>query len=144
MKYLSKAALFLSASLLWVEGALAQTVVTANIPFDFICQQKDMTHGTYEIDVLSAHAIDVRSSDRKNHVISLVESQHTVRGTDKKLVFHRYGEQYRLTEIQAAPGNVAMQLPISKSEKQASFDEVEASEEPHRLSCLEMAFLREM
>ncbi len=123
MKHMRKLALFVGAGLLSASGAFARTKAQADIPFDFICQQKAMPHGTYSISVLDGYAIEVRSKDGKNHAISLVESTDTVRGTGRKLVFHRYGDQYFLSEVEAGTGDADIQLPTSKSEKQARLNE---------------------
>ena len=123
MKYMSKLVLFAAASLLPVSGVLAQTAATADIPFDFICQQKAMPHGSYRVTVLNENAIAVISQDGRIHAMSLVESTDAAHGKGGKLVFHRYGDQYFLSEVQTPAGGVDMQLPTSKSEKQARLNE---------------------
>ena len=120
MKFMSKFVLFAAACLFPVSGVLAQTAAKAEIPFDFICQQKTLPHGSYRITVLNENAIAVVSNDGRFHEISLVESTDTGHGKGGKLVFHRYGDQYFLSQVQAPAGGVDMQLPTSKSEKQAA------------------------
>jgi len=128
MKYMSKLVLFAAACLLPVSGILAQTAATADIPFDFICQQKVLPHGSYRITVLNENAIAIICQDGRFHEISLVESTDTAHGKGGKLVFHRYGDQYFLSEVQGPAGGVDMQLPTSKSEKQVRLNEAKLQE----------------
>jgi len=128
MKFVSKLAILVAAGLLSASGSFAQTVTTADIPFDFICQQTAMPHGTYEISTVDGYAIQVSSKDGKHHAMSVVASTDTVRGPGRKLVFHRYGDQYFLTEIQSWTGSNDIQLPTSKSEKQAKLNEARLEE----------------
>jgi hypothetical protein len=123
MKCMSKLALFAVASFLAVSGVQAQNVATADIPFDFICQQKTMPHGIYTISVPQESFIELSSKDGKIHAVSLVRATGEVVGSGGKLVFHRYGNQYFLRVVQIAYSESGMQLPTSKSERQVRLNE---------------------
>jgi hypothetical protein len=125
MKRMIQLALFAAASFLAVSGVQAQTktVAIADIPFDFTCQQKAMPHGIYMISVLQAGFIKLSTKDSKNHAISLVQPNDKVAGPGAKLVFHRYGDRYFLSQIQTATDERGMKLPMSKAEQQTRLNE---------------------
>jgi hypothetical protein len=123
MKHMIKVALFTAASFLSLSGALAQTIATANIPFDFTFQQKAMPHGTYTISVPQEWFIELSTKDGKIHVVCVVAPNDKVGGPDGKLVFHKYGDQYFLSQVQTATSEMGMKLPTSKAEQQARLRE---------------------
>jgi len=96
----------------------AQTIAKATVPFDFTVGQTRMPAGTYEISPLS-HAIYIRDSKTAKGVLSLFNSEEPSRGdSTPKLVFHRYGDKYFLSQVSRGNGDAVMQLPTSKLEEE--------------------------
>ena len=96
----------------------AQTIAKATVPFDFTVGQTRMPAGTYEISPLS-HAILIRDSKTAKGVLSLFNSEEPSRGVrTPKLVFHRYGDKYFLSQVSRGNGGAVMQLPTSKLEEE--------------------------
>jgi hypothetical protein len=124
MKRIIQFALFAVASFVAVNGAHAQNLATANIPFDFTVQDKAMPHGTYEVGKMhSTFVVELRSKDGRSHVLCATYPTDKVSGQGGKLIFHRYGDQYFLNEVQADNSDSGMQLPTSKAEKRARQNE---------------------
>jgi hypothetical protein len=96
----------------------AQTIAKATVPFDFTVGQTRMPAGTYEISPLS-HAILIRDSKTAKSILSLFNSEEPSRGdSTPKLVFHRYGDKYFLSQVSRGHGGAVMQLPTSKLEEE--------------------------
>jgi hypothetical protein len=96
----------------------AQTIAKATVPFDFTVGQTKMPAGTYEISPLS-HAILIMDRKTAKSVLSLFNSEEPSRGdSTPKLVFHRYGDKYFLSQVSRGNGGAVMQLPISKLEEE--------------------------
>jgi len=96
----------------------AQTIAKATVPFDFTVGQTRMPAGTYEISPLS-HAIVIRDSKTAKSILSLFNSEEASRGdSTPKLVFHRYGDKYFLSQVSRGHGGAVMQLPTSKLEEE--------------------------
>lgn len=122
MKRMIQLALLAAAGFMSVNSVPAQIVASATIPFDFTVQHKTMPSGQYLVESLEHGTILLTSPDGKFHEISLVNSAEKV-GKGSKLVFHRYGDQYFLNEIQIGWNDYSMQLPVTKAEKQAQVNE---------------------
>jgi len=96
----------------------AHTIAKATVPFDFTVGQTRMPAGTYEISPLS-HAIVIRDSKTAKSILSLFNSEEASRGdSTPKLVFHRYGDKYFLSQVSRGHGGAVMQLPTSKLEEE--------------------------
>ncbi len=96
----------------------AQTIAKATVPFDFTVGQTKMPAGTYEISPLS-HAILITDRKTAKSVLSLFNSEEPSRGdSTPRLVFHRYGDKYFLSQVSRGNGGAVMQLPTSKLEEE--------------------------
>ena len=112
--------------LLATASAYAQTgVVKVNVPFNFIVDKADLPAGEYMIQGvgLSGNAMTINSTDSK--VVKLVlpnacESAQTQ--TKSKLVFHRYGSQYFLSQIWIEGTERGKELPRSGREREVAMD----------------------
>jgi hypothetical protein len=97
--------------------------LTANIPFGFSVAGKKLPAGTYWINRVQQGSgdtvIQIRSIDGHANVTRLtipVQAYNPVkRGT---LVFHRYGEDYFLSEIWPAGGVTGRELSKSNAERE--------------------------
>jgi hypothetical protein len=123
MKHIIKLALFAAAGFLSSSDAPGQPIAEAVVPFDFICQQQVVPHGTYTISVLMEGFIELRAKDGKVHAVSIVEPNVKVGDPGTKLIFHRYGDRYFLSEVQSANRELGMKLPMSKAERQTRSNE---------------------
>jgi hypothetical protein len=107
-------------------SASAQTgVVKANVPFDFIVNHATLPAGEYSLRDISASrtAMTIQSTDGQNIATVLPNSCESVNPQEKtKLVFHRYGSQYFLSQVWVAGDNIGQELPKSGREAEVAMD----------------------
>jgi hypothetical protein len=106
--------------LISVPSMSAQTFAKANVPFAFTVGQTEMPAGNYVISAVSGSAIAIMGRDKETSVISLFrpEQPKSNNGT-AKLVFHKYGDKYFLSQVARGFGGSVLQLPASNQEKEA-------------------------
>jgi hypothetical protein len=102
----------------------AETVrLTANIPFEFMASQRTLPAGEYSVESLILNApgiMCIRSED--SHYGVFVLSNPLGSPADKtreeaRLVFHRYGNQYFLSEVWGGYLHDGLVIPMSKAER---------------------------
>jgi hypothetical protein len=99
--------------------------VRATVPFDFTVGTKLLPSGTYTIEKEStnAHVIVIESHDKPIAVLSLVNSDSNKSPNGGKLLFHKYGGQYFLSEILCDRVGMNVELTPSKTEKRAQLQQ---------------------
>jgi hypothetical protein len=107
--------------LLAVSPALADSNqhINANVPFDFVAAEKTFPAGEYTLAPGGPqHTILIRSVDNK-HVLFVItmDVQATRVQNDSKLIFHRYGDRYFLSEVWAAASERGILLPEPVAER---------------------------
>jgi hypothetical protein len=100
-----------------VPNIYAQT--TATVPFAFTVGGSEMPAGTYTIRPVSQSVIAIRDRNTGKAVLSFVQLEWAGNsdGTPK-LVFNKYGNRYFLSRVSPGFGGNAMQVPISKLERE--------------------------
>ena len=123
MKHFAIAALVAAATLIMAGSASAQQqqAVQANIPFSFTVNNHQLPAGTYTMwrDSSMSHVMYLEDRDNGIRVIALSSAVASVDEKSSELVFHKYGEQYFLSEIRSAGSSTDTQLPVSGAEKRA-------------------------
>jgi hypothetical protein len=107
------------ASLFVTTGVWAQSV-KATIPWGFTINSSYVPAGTYTISSSSTERLMLEVSNRAQrvHILSMAYDGAKA-GRDNVLVFHKYGDQYFLTQIRSSTGLMEFTFPTSKAEKQA-------------------------
>ena len=124
MKRITAIALLVIANFAMAGTSFAQSkVVRANVPFDFTVGDKLLPAGTYTIKETSDHLIMIRNHDKPIAVLSLVNGDSHNSPNGGKLMFHRYGSQYFLSEILCDQANMNLQVPTSKTEQKTALQE---------------------
>jgi hypothetical protein len=119
MKRIASIALFALVSFVTVGFASAQErAVKADVPFDFTVGNKLVPAGTYTISAGSYGVIEIRNRDAHVAMLSRTYPDDKQSKT-AKLVFHKYGDQYFLSEILCASADMNMAVPTSKAETRA-------------------------
>jgi hypothetical protein len=100
--------------------ANGQGNMRAQIPFDFSIANKDFRAGEYHVRRMNdaGDAVLIGSADARAQLVVLTGRAGSARedeNTQSKLVFHRYGNQYFLSQIWT-PGS-GRELPMSKRER---------------------------
>ena len=99
--------------------------VRATVPFDFTVGSKLLPSGTYTIKAESknANVIEIRSHDKPIAVLSLVHQDGNKSPNGGKLLFHKYGGQYFLSEILCDQAGMNVEISPSKTEKRAQLQQ---------------------
>lgn len=107
-------------------SAKAQTLenrLTANIPFDFTVVDKKLPAGKYWVSRVQQNqgdtVLQVTSAEGKASAIRLTipVNLHTQVNTGT-LVFHRYGDEYFLSEVWAKGGSIGRALLKTRAERE--------------------------
>jgi hypothetical protein len=100
-------------------SAFAQAPARAYVPFAFNVGTSHLPAGTYEIKRADFDSNFVMVSNRNTGetVISLFQKE-TPGHVNHKLIFHRQGSQYFLSDIWGSDGAVGMAMAIPKAEQQ--------------------------
>ena len=106
-----------------VKAQSLENRLTANIPFDFSVAGKKFTAGKYWVNRAQQSQGDtivlIRSTDGRQNItrftIPIVAFSDTKSGL---LVFHRYGDEYFLSEIWPAGSSVGRELPKTRAERE--------------------------
>jgi hypothetical protein len=93
--------------------------VVATIPFNFTVGNQDMPAGNYSVQAASLGSGILRISGTNNSksIVRLSNSLHRNNNGNGKLVFHRYQDQYFLSEIWGTGESEGRQLMKSSREK---------------------------
>jgi hypothetical protein len=122
---IATAALFV-ASLFTTAGVWAQAV-KATVPWGFTINDSYVPAGTYTISSMPTDRLilEVSNRDHKVDILSMALNGSRI-GRDNVLVFHKYGDQYFLTEIRSTAASMELNFPTSKAEKRARTQTQEA------------------
>jgi hypothetical protein len=95
--------------------------VRVTVPFDFTVGDKVLPSGTYTIkpESTNPNVIVIRSHDKPIAALSLVHQDGNKSPNGGKLLFHKYGGQYFLSEILCDRADMNVELSTSKAEKRA-------------------------
>ena len=122
MKHITAIALFIAATFITAGKAIAQDyAVRATIPFNFTVNGSQLPAGNYTLGSDITNPLILKISDRTQHVHVMVLAMPSADEKRKanQLVFHKYGNQYFLSEIRSQESAINVQLPTSKQEKRA-------------------------
>jgi len=125
MKHTISIAFLAAAGLLTIGNASAQTYgVQAKIPFDFTVGNMQLPAGNYTITASSSNVVVVRNQQLPRIVtLAMVMPDDTQTTKQEHLIFHKYGDQYFLSQI-VCPGHALdSNLPTSRREKRAQQQE---------------------
>lgn len=112
------------AMFLAVGSAQAQSLantIHANIPFDFTVGGKKLPAGDYKVGRALPGSADVvlaiASSD--GHTVTITNAVQTLNPAQATtLIFHRYGDQYFLSQVWVAGSNTGRAIPKSREERE--------------------------
>ena len=112
-------AILAAALILSVPLVQAQSRVNAAVPFAFSLQDRAMPAGNYQIIALSGQTLEIRDLDTR-HSELLVKQMSVQSNKDQspKLIFHKYGDQYFLSQIWYGDSHYGVAFAESKREKE--------------------------
>jgi hypothetical protein len=99
--------------------------VPATVPFDFIVGDKLLPAGTYTIErkSMDTSVIVIKNHDKPIAAFSLVNQDSAKSPNGGKLLFHKYGGRYFLSEVLCDEADMNVELPTSKTEKRAQLQQ---------------------
>jgi hypothetical protein len=129
MKRTFAIALIVAATFITAGSAFAQEgQVKANVPFSFTVGNSTVPAGTYTISsrMTSPHLLSINNWDKGVHVLTIGQPDQDNPKLADKLVFHRYGNQYFLSEILCSDSSMNIHFATTKAEKRARTQTEEA------------------
>jgi len=103
-----------------VANGQARNNLTAQVPFDFIVANKDFRGGEYHVRPVNdaGNALLIGSADTKTRLVTLTNGTGPAKGekTEARLVFHRYGNTYFLSQVWMAGEISGRELQESRRE----------------------------
>ena len=124
MKRITAIALLAIANFAVAGTSFAQSrTVQAKVPFDFTVGNKLLPSGMYTVKEESTGLIVIRNHDKAVGMMSLVRPDGNKATGGGKLIFHKYGSQYFLSEILCDPADMNVRVPVSKTEKRVKLQE---------------------
>ena len=111
--------LTLVAAVVSANGQSTSTLVTADIPFDFIVADQTLPAGKYTVRNVSddGKGLKISSRDGESSVMRLSNlANEKSKKRNARMVFHRYGQQYFLAEVWTGD-NYGRQLLKCKRER---------------------------
>ena len=118
MKRITAIALLAIANFALAGTSFAQSkLVRANVPFDFTVGKQLLPAGTYTIKTQSSGLIVIKNQDKPLTVMTIVDQDGARSPNGGKLMFHKYGDQYFLSEILCDDADMNLKIPDSTKEK---------------------------
>jgi len=107
-------------AMLATTAASAQSIkVKATVPFSFIVGQFILPAGQYTLKATgNGQVLEMRNLDAKITRLVLSNSCESRPASETKLVFHRYGDRYFLSQIWSEGNDRGHEIPISQREKE--------------------------
>jgi len=107
-----------AASAVVANGQSKQKLI-AQVPFDFVVAEKTLRSGEYHVRALNqaGDAIAIKSVDGDQVLRLSSPRQRSDRQMNAKLVFHRYGNTYFLSQIWMAGESTGRELAKTRGER---------------------------
>jgi hypothetical protein len=107
---------------LTVKSAFGQSTARVRIPFDFSIGSSALPAGEYTVSALSAEndaVLAIRSLDGGHQMfVQTISTESGKTSNENRLIFHRYGDQYFLSQIWVGGQAVGRMLPVSNRERE--------------------------
>jgi hypothetical protein len=104
--------------------AQAIAVVEAKIPFDFVAEDRKLPAGEYRIEPVFKGRLDRLMIRRKDGgavtTVLTLPSQANELQTETRLIFHRYGNQYFLSQIWTSGQKLGRELLVGRAEQEVA------------------------
>ena len=113
---------WLFVGLAWVASALAQSRpgdIRVQVPFSFHVGNRQLPAGSYMVAPAAEGLLHIfNTKDSHSQMFTPVFHMQRPVSQTPKLVFHRYGTSYFLTEVWSSNGTIGKELPRSKAEQE--------------------------
>jgi hypothetical protein len=130
MKRIATIALSIAATLVASGTAFAQNhTVQATVPFNFTVGSTSLPAGTYTVKNVNSDGTVLGLSNQEQNVATIVMGQADANGAAQngKMIFHKYGDRYFLSEIRYANSTAKVYFSPTRTEKKAREGVLEGS-----------------
>ena len=110
------AAMLLTTSVLMAQTRVGD--VAADIPFPFIVEGQTLPAGHYIVSRVGDSTLRIQGSMHLGMFVSANSSQRSASDNSCKLVFHRYGDSYFLSQVWGAGNAHGRELLRSRAERE--------------------------
>jgi hypothetical protein len=110
-----------AALLLAASASIAQTRqgdVIADIPFPFVVARQTLPAGHYVVSPANADALGIHDANNRGTFVPTQSTQRSANDNSCKLVFHRYGDTYFLSQVWVAGNSNGRTLFRSRAERE--------------------------
>jgi len=108
--------------------SLTNSTVVAQVPFDFMVNNKIIPAGECAVQSVSGDVLAIHNFGARKSAMAASSHANATQGDRTVLVFERYGSQYFLSEIRIAGNNLSYKLPESRAEAELRAQKAPASE----------------
>jgi hypothetical protein len=101
----------------------AQQAIIVNVPFEFTAGDTKLPAGEYTVGKSSSDSpvLLIARTDRSEAIlVNSNAAQSREPQTDSKLIFHKYGDRYFLSQVWSAGSSAGRQLMKSRAEKEVA------------------------
>jgi hypothetical protein len=122
MKNIITIAILFASTCIGAGSALAQSEqVRVNVPFNFHVGSKSLPAGTYTISSAGETPFIMISNLSRTSVRALALTQPPNRKStpEHTVVFHKWGDQYFISDVRGGDSSMNLHLPTTKEEKRA-------------------------
>lgn len=99
-------------------GQAKQGDVIANIPFSFMVANQTLPAGHYTIRPFGEITLRISNFQHQGVMVQTNSVKSKASDSGAKIVFHRYGDVYFLSEVWAAANSTGRQLSKSRNEEE--------------------------
>ena len=107
----------LAAAALALPVCAQPPAAVGDVPFAFVAGTMTMPAGRYAVSFSSQVIVALVGSDRHTHFLTSNREETRPSSDMPELVFHRYGDQYFLSEIRTSDSG--REIPMSRLEREA-------------------------
>lgn len=108
--------------------SLTSSSVVANVPFDFMVNNKIIPAGPAVVRAASGNVLAINNFEARKGALVPASRADETQGDRTVMVFERYGSQYFLSEIRIEGSNLSYKLPQSKVETELRAQSAPASQ----------------
>jgi hypothetical protein len=94
--------------------------ITADIPFPFVVARQTLPAGRYIVSPANMDSLQIRDANNRGFFVLTQSTQRSLGDNSCKLVFHRCGDTYFLSEVWAAGNSIGRTLFRSRTEREGA------------------------
>ena len=114
-KWMLPVTLLLLSGLMAAQSITSSTVV-AQVPFDFMVNNKIIPAGECVVRAVSGNVLAIQNVEARKSALASSSHANASKGDRTVMVFEGYGSQYFLSEIRIEGSNLSYKLPQSRAE----------------------------